>query len=166
MHTSAMTIQEKQMTIRIDIQRVAEQDDIPDNKLIRKWIRTVLQGQRTDAELTVRIVGSGEATRLNEQWRGKQGPTNVLSFSFEDDLGVAPDFLGDIVICAPVIHREASEQNKQLEAHWAHMIIHGTLHLLGYDHQKKAETRKMETLEINLLESLGYRNPYVINSTS
>ena len=165
MHTTGMTIQKKQMTIRVDIQRATGEEDIPDNRQIRKWVRKVLHGRRDDAELTIRIVGSGEAASLNSQWRGKKGPTNVLSFTFEDDQGHAPGLLGDIVICAPVIQKEAMEQNKPVEAHWAHMIIHGTLHLLGYDHREKAETRKMESLEIKLLDSLGYRNPYVMNET-
>lgn len=148
------------MTIKVDIQRIFKQDDIPENKLIRKWVKKTLPDSQADLELTIRIVDTGEATRLNERWRKKKGPTNVLSFPFDDDQNLVPGLLGDIVLCAPVIKNEATAQNKSVEAHWAHMIIHGILHLLGYDHQKTPDRKKMESMETRLLESLGYQNPY------
>jgi probable rRNA maturation factor len=103
-----------------------------------------------------------EGTQLNEQWRKSQGPTNVLSFSHEGEAEIAPDLLGDIVICAPVVAKEAKEQNKDIDAHWAHMVIHGVLHLNGFDHIKPEDADTMENLEIKILEELNYNNPYLI----
>ena len=112
------------------------------------------------AELTVRIVDEAEITALNRQYRGKDGPTNVLSFPYEEIPGIASDLLGDVVICAPVVASESVAQDKPLEAHWAHMVIHGVLHLLGYDHHKEGEASRMESTEAELLADLGYANPY------
>lgn len=108
----------------------------------------------------MRIVDEGEIAALNERWRSKRGATNVLSFPFDGDHSLAPGLLGDIVICAPVVRREAEEQHKSMEAHWAHMVVHGTLHLQGHDHINAEEAKEMETLEIRILQSLGYTNPY------
>jgi probable rRNA maturation factor len=148
------------MKIRIDIQRATDEADIPANRLFRKWAKKALTDYGEDAELTIRIVGEKESTELNRKWRKKKGPTNVLSFPCADDTGIAPGLLGDIIICAPVIRREALEQGKSPESHWAHMVIHGTLHLLGYDHIKPEDAGKMENLETRLIESLGYPDPY------
>ncbi len=148
------------MKIKVDIQHVTDALDIPENRQFRKWARTALSVHDKDAELTIRIVDEEEVTELNRKWRKAKGPTNVLSFPYEDNNRIADMLLGDIIICAPVIRREALEQKKSLESHWAHMVIHGTLHLLGYDHIKPEDAMKMESLEIRLLASLGYNNPY------
>lgn len=117
--------------------------------------------ETSDLELTIRIVDEVEAQQLNETWRQRTGPTNVLSFPYEcpeciENLGL----LGDIVICAPLVAREAAEQQKSGHAHWAHLVIHGTLHLLGYDHTDDSQAQAMENLEIRILHNLGYPNPY------
>jgi probable rRNA maturation factor len=108
----------------------------------------------------VRITDEAEIRELNATYRGKDYATNVLSFPFEAPPGVDIPLLGDIVVCAAVVAREAAEQEKPLQAHWAHMVIHGTLHLLGYDHIEEADAEEMEGLEIRLLADLGYANPY------
>lgn len=148
--------------IKINIQRIATSPGLPDNQHIRKWARAALSIEKNsgDRELTIRIVDETEGTQLNRQWRNGKGPTNVLSFPAGDIEKYSPGLLGDIVLCAPVIVREAHEQNKTPESHWAHMVIHGTLHLLDYDHLDAEEAEKMEALEIQLLESLGHKNPY------
>ena len=102
-----------------------------------------------------------EGTQLNRRWRKATGPTNVLSFPAEGVEDYAPGLLGDIVICAPVVNNEARQQNKAIDAHWAHMVIHGILHLSGYDHENPEDAEKMESFEITILESLGYKNPYI-----
>ena len=148
------------MNIEVAIQRVSNQHGIPTDQKIRKWVRAALADRLADAELTIRIVGEKEGAALNEKWRNKDGPTNVLSYPFTENKKLASGPLGDIVICALVIRREAKAQKKPLESHWAHIVIHGTLHLLGYDHIKTKAAAKMEKLEIKLLNSLGYANPY------
>jgi probable rRNA maturation factor len=120
-------------------------------------------GERACGELTVRVVGESEATRLNERYRHRQGATNVLAFQFADMLPatvVDPPPLGDLVICAPVLEREAADQGKPLDDHWAHIAIHGALHLLGYDHQTREDAEVMEAKEIELLQGLGIGDPY------
>jgi probable rRNA maturation factor len=146
--------------IDLDLQVATEAAGIPDEAAIRRWVETVLDGRREEAQLTVRITDEAEITELNRTYRGKDKPTNVLSFPFEAPPGVDMSLLGDIVICAQVVENEAQQQGKTLEAHWAHMVIHGTLHLLGYDHIEEAEAAEMEGLEIELLAGLGYANPY------
>jgi probable rRNA maturation factor len=123
---------------------------------LRTWAALVA-GDR-DAELGIRVVGSGESRALNQRWRGRAGATNVLSFPAAPAPGRRQ--LGDIVVCAPVVAREAREQGKALRAHWAHMIVHGTLHLLGFDHVRTADARRMERRERALLASLGIKDPY------
>jgi len=114
--------------------------------------------------MTLRIVDEPEITELNSTYRHKAMPTNVLSFPFEAPLGIPPEALepelGDVVICAPVVARESAAQHKTPDAHWAHMVVHGTLHLLGYDHMNDAEADAMETLETRILARLGYPDPY------
>ncbi|MDZ7804127.1 rRNA maturation RNase YbeY [Thiohalophilus sp.] len=147
------------MSIEVEVQRIAAAG--PNEADIQRWVSAALHAeQRDDAELTVRIVDEDESTELNEQYRHKSGPTNVLSFPFECPPEVELDLLGDLVICAPVVQREAREQGKQEMAHWAHMIVHGTLHLLGYDHLQQDEAEAMERREISIMEELGYTNPY------
>jgi probable rRNA maturation factor len=113
-----------------------------------------------DAELTVRLVDEAESQELNSRYRGKDAPTNVLSFPAELPPGTGIPLLGDIVICAPLVQIEAMAQNKPVRAHWAHLVIHGVLHLIGHDHQGEQEAEAMEALEVDLLFSLGYDNPY------
>ena len=147
------------MSIEVEVQRIAASG--PNEADIQRWVSAALQAEkRQDAELTVRIVDEAESAELNEQYRHKSGPTNVLSFPFECPPEVELDLLGDLVICAPVVQREAREQGKQEMAHWAHMVVHGTLHLLGYDHLQQDEAETMESREISIMEELGYTNPY------
>jgi probable rRNA maturation factor len=146
--------------IDLDLQIATETAALPGETQFRLWVETALQGRRDEAELTIRIVDDEEGAELNETYRGKPGPTNVLSFPFEAPPGVELPLLGDIVICAPKVAREAAEQGKPLEAHWAHLTLHGCLHLLGYDHIEQEEAEAMEALETELLAALGYANPY------
>lgn len=144
----------------IEVQYAIRADGLPAPDRVRHWIGRVLRDRQPGAELAVRVVDTAEMTSLNRQFRGKDGPTNVLSFPYEPMPGVETELLGDIVICAPVVSAEAVTQNKPLEAHWAHIVIHGVLHLLGYDHHGEAEARVMEAEEIRLLSSLGFPDPY------
>lgn len=146
--------------IELDLQIASEAANLPSEAQFRAWVERALAGRRDEAELTIRIVDDAESAELNETYRGKQGPTNVLSFPFEAPPGVELPLLGDIVICAPKVAREALEQGKPLEAHWAHLTLHGCLHLLGYDHIEPEEAEAMEALETELLAALGYPNPY------
>ena len=123
---------------------------------LRRWAR--LAGGKRRGELGIRIVGDRESRALNGRWRGRDKPTNVLSFPAAPDLRGRQ--LGDLVVCAPVVAREAREQGKPLAAHWAHMIVHGTLHLLGFDHARAADARRMEGRERALLARLGVPDPY------
>jgi probable rRNA maturation factor len=145
---------------RIDVQYAITADGIPAPDKMRHWVESALQDRRPAAELAVRIVDEAEITALNRQYRGKDGATNVLSFPYEDMPGMVTEQLGDIVICAPVVAAEAVAQGKTLEAHWAHIVIHGVLHLLGHDHHRDTEAREMEALEIRLLADLGFPDPY------
>lgn len=147
------------MSIHVAVQFATRKPSVPKAVHIRTWVSAAL-GDRATAQLTVRIVDEQEGRALNEQWRGKAYATNVLSFPCTGLEQVAPDLLGDIVICAPVVAREAEEQEKDMEAHWAHMVIHGTLHLLGHNHENRADARKMETLETSILHDFGYADPY------
>jgi len=153
------------MPIEVDVQYVSDLPDLPDQCQLKLWAENALKDLRENAELTIRIVDEDEGTQLNEQWRKSQGPTNVLSFSHEGEVEIAPDLLGDIVICAPVVAREAKEQNKDIDAHWAHMVIHGVLHLNGFDHINPEDADRMESLEIKILEELNYNNPYLITAS-
>lgn len=150
------------MTATVDVQRAI--DIGPADEQIARWVDGVLLAEHhADSELTVRIVDEQESAELNEQYRHKQGPTNVLSFPFECPPGVELNLLGDLVICAPVVQREAQQQQKEELAHWAHMVVHGTLHLLGYDHLQQDEAEAMENREIRIMEDLGYSDPYRLN---
>ena len=152
---------------RIDIQSVYKSASQPDRKQLKSWVDAALAetGQRYDC--VIRIVDEPESAELNRLYRHKSGPTNVLSFPFEMPEGIAPfeisntQLLGDLVICAPVVEKEALEQHKLLEHHWAHIVIHGILHLLGYDHIDEIEAEEMETIEIAILKKLHINNPYV-----
>ena len=149
------------MSIDIDVQYATDWPDVPDEKIIRQWVETALKDLDENAELTIRIVAEEEGTQLNEQWRKSKGPTNVLSFTHDGAKEIAPYLLGDVVICAPVVDREAIEQNKNSHAHWAHMVVHGVLHLIGFDHINPEDAERMESLEIKILEKLNVTNPYL-----
>jgi probable rRNA maturation factor len=153
----------------IDRQLVLDETQyvVPSEKDIQAWADAALtQLKRTDRDwqMTVRLVEAAEIRQLNQDYRHKNGATNVLSFPFDAPPGMpeglCEEMLGDLVICASVVQYEAKQQHKQLEAHWAHMIVHGTLHLLGYDHVIDAEAEIMESAEIAILQGLGYANPY------
>lgn len=133
---------------------------LPSKKTITLWVKAALAGRREEAQVTVRIVDEEEGSELNQRWRKRAGPTNVLSFPSTGLEQIAPALLGDIVICAPVVEREAQHQRKALRAHWAHMVIHGTLHLLGLDHIEEQQALIMEQLETEILGRLGYADPY------
>ena len=148
------------MNLQLDIQ-CESAEPVPDEDDIRRWIKAALQGQRDkDSEVSLRLVDIEEMTNLNRTWRGKAGPTNVLSFPSDLPAQLNLPLLGDIVICAPVVEREAQQQGKALDAHWAHMTVHGTLHLLGYDHIEEHEAETMEALETEILARLDYPCPY------
>ena len=132
----------------------------PTKATLLRWITEVLRRFRTCSEMTLRIVDLAESAHLNETWRQRRGPTNVLSFPAEGLAAVAPQLLGDIVICAPLVRQEAVAQCKLIEAHWAHLVVHGTLHLLGYDHLTASDARTMENLETRVLKILGFPDPY------
>lgn len=152
------------MDLHLDLQIALDTTglDLPNEAQIQAWVGSVLETRMPAAELTVRIVDEVEIEQLNQQYRHKQGPTNVLSFPFETDIPMDVPLLGDIVICAPVVAREAVEQHKDAMSHWAHMIIHGSLHLLGYDHHTDAEADAMEQQEIQVMQQLGFSNPYEV----
>jgi probable rRNA maturation factor len=154
-------------TATVEVQIASDIGDLPDEEQLRNWVTSALQAVDANAgkdfELSVRLVDEDEARELNGRYRNKDKATNVLSFPFEDFDGLPEDMvrpLGDIVVCAPVVAQEASQQKKALLDHWAHMVIHGTLHLLGYDHQNEAQSDTMETLEISILRGFGIENPY------
>jgi len=145
----------------LDLQVACDAPALPQTGHFLAWASAALAGQRETAELTLRIVDEGEGAELNQRYRGRPGPTNVLSFPFEPPPGLPPsDLLGDLVICAPVVAREAREQGKPEEAHWAHLVVHGTLHLLGYDHTTDPDGEEMEAMETVILAGLGFPSPY------
>ncbi len=149
------------MELSVDIQYATEdEDDLPSEHDLRSWACAALASRRGSAQLTIRITGREESRRLNETYRRKAGPTNVLSFSFEEPELLQPPLLGDVVICAPIVAAEAREQGKAPRAHWAHMVVHGVLHLLGYDHENEDDARRMEAEERKVLAGLGYGDPY------
>lgn len=149
------------MKLELDLQR-ASRARIPSATRFRRWVMAALRGRRARAEITIRVVTPAESRRLNARYRGKDKPTNVLSFACEAPSLLKLPALGDLVICAQVVKREARQQGKPVEAHWAHMTVHGVLHLLGYDHQRKNEARHMEALEKTILAGLGHPDPYEI----
>ena len=147
------------MEINLDIQR--EVNALPKDNDLLKWLKETLEfEQHGDTELTIRFVDEKESAGLNEQYRHKKGSTNILSFPFDAPVEVELDLLGDLIICADVVKKEAKEQKKEELAHWAHMVVHGTLHLLGYDHLTDEQASIMESKEIKILSQLGYSDPY------
>tara|TARA_R110002033_G_scaffold606_2_gene5585 strand:+ start:2123 stop:2581 length:459 start_codon:yes stop_codon:yes gene_type:complete len=148
------------MSIELDIQRASEAPEQPDDDSFLRWVGLAL-GAGTDRELTIRLVDEDEGRSLNHTYRGRDYATNVLSFPADLPPELDLPLLGDLVVCAPVVAREATEQGKPLNAHWAHMVIHGCLHLLGYDHIDDTEADEMETLERELLAQLSIADPYL-----
>lgn len=148
--------------MELDLQVAVDDGNHPTENAFQRWVEAALEGAGREeaSELTIRIVGLEEITALNRDYRHKDKPTNVLSFPFEAPPGIELPLLGDIVICADVVRDEALEQGKREEAHWAHMTVHGVLHLLGYDHIDEAEAEAMEGLETDILTGLGYTPPY------
>ena len=151
------------MTITVDIQRTITDETVPLDSDFQLWAEHALSKYNKPFELTIRIVSREESQSLNHQYRDKDRPTNVLSFPFDVPDGIELDLIGDLVICADVVAKEALEQKKLDRDHWAHMVIHGCLHLLGFDHISEDEAQEMEGLEIEILDSLGIQNPYIEN---
>jgi probable rRNA maturation factor len=151
------------VSVRIDVQVAGARSGLPGVAKLRHWARTALAGRRAAAELSIRIVDAAESQALNRRFRGKDQPTNVLAFPAELPPELELPLLGDVVICREVVAAEAAAQGKAEEAHWAHMVIHGTLHLLGFDHQEPAEAAAMEAVETELLAELGWPDPYQEN---
>ncbi len=148
----------------IDLQIASEHTRCPSVSQLKLWVESSLQemDEKEDQELTIRIVDEQESQSLNKQYRGKDKPTNILSFPFESPAQIELNLLGDLVICAPIVSREAKEQEKSEISHWVHMVVHGTLHLQGFDHIEDDEAEAMEALEIKILNTLGFQNPYLI----
>ena len=146
------------MTLEVLLRYRTRRPWAPAPATLRGWAR-LAAGGRT-GQLGIRVVGNAESRALNLQYRGKRAPTNVLSFPMPAGSGQSHRIIGDIVVCAPLVAREAREQGKALRAHWAHMVIHGTLHLLGFDHQRATDARRMEGRERKLLARLGFSDPY------
>ncbi|MCK9005258.1 Endoribonuclease YbeY [Haemophilus influenzae] len=149
-------------SVLVDLQIVTENiEGLPTEEQIVQWATGAVQPEGNEVEMTVRIVDEAESHELNLTYRGKDRPTNVLSFPFECPDEVELPLLGDLVICRQVVEREAAEQEKPLMAHWAHMVVHGSLHLLGYDHIEDDEAEEMESLETQIMQGLGFDDPYL-----
>jgi len=145
----------------VDIQNVCDAQKLPSTKLFQQWVDAALTiVTEQEFELTIRLVNITESQQLNKQYRQKDKPTNVLSFPFEVPEGIELNLLGDLVICAQVVEEEAKAQKKELFDHWTHMVIHGCLHLLGYDHINDTDANEMEALEVEILAKLEIANPY------
>ncbi|MCO6411538.1 MAG: rRNA maturation RNase YbeY [Thiogranum sp.] len=147
-------------TLDLEVQYALDGSGAPSQQDLRRWTLAALQPLRQPVELVIRIVDETESRELNSRYRGIDRPTNVLSFPFEAPPAVASSHLGDLVICAPVVNREALEQHKPEQHHWAHMVVHGILHLRGYDHQSDEDASEMEALEKCVLQQLGVPAPY------
>lgn len=148
------------MKYLVDVQRECQSENLPSDAQFLLWVTTALKGRKDRGEICIRLVDADESQALNSEYRAKDYATNVLSFPFEAPPGIPMDLLGDLAICAEVVKREAAEQGKPLMDHWAHMVIHGTLHLIGFDHINEPDAVEMETLETELLASLNIADPY------
>jgi len=150
--------------IIVDLQLACDDNaKVPSVNDFQYWVEAALSPYQKPFELTVRLVNRAESQQLNHQYRGKDKATNVLSFPFEVPDGIELDLLGDLVICADVVEQEALEQHKSTTAHWAHMVVHGCLHLLGFDHIDDDEAEEMEALETKIITGLGFTAPYESN---
>ena len=149
------------MTLAVEVQIAAADASLPSQRQLSDWALAAWQEEGVrDAEVVVRVTDEAESRRLNHEFRGRDNATNVLSFPFDPVPEIDLNHVGDLVICAPVVAREAVEQGKQADAHWAHMVVHGMLHLQGYDHETDEQAAEMETLETQVLTGLGYPAPY------
>ena len=149
------------MTLSSHVQQCSECRQVPASEHVSLWADAAFSAvSDKDTAVTIRIVDQAEGAELNHKYRHGEGATNVLSFAYEGGPFEAPDLLGDIVICAPIVQREALQQDKTLDAHWAHMVVHGILHLCGYDHIDENDARAMEQLETEILCQLGFPEPY------
>lgn len=153
-------VRSREAAVDVSLSLGVPADGLPDEASFRAWVAAAVGRQRRAAEVSLRIVDAAEAQAINRQYRHRDYATNVLSFPADlpPDLGIP--LIGDLVLCAPVIAAEAKAQGKPLFEHWAHLTVHGTLHLLGHDHETPAEARDMEALEIQVLESIGIQDPY------
>jgi probable rRNA maturation factor len=147
------------MAIIVDLQNESGFAAAPGELDFERWVTAALQDSYADLEQTICIVDETQSRELNLRFRDKDSPTNVLAFPAESDL-LEYDCLGDLVICGPLVDVEAQQQHKPVDAHWAHLVVHGMLHLQGYDHQTDEQATDMEALEIEILDTLGYTNPY------
>jgi probable rRNA maturation factor len=150
------------MSIILDLQLASTAANLPTEAQIQQWLNAAVSPFQAEAEVTVRIVDEAESQQLNFDYREKDKPTNVLSFPFQCPPGIELPLLGDLVICAGVVAQEALDQNKSLDAHWAHMVVHGSLHLLGFDHINDDDASEMEAEEVQILAELGFADPYFI----
>ena len=152
------------MNLALDMENASSSLKVPDEQSIHQWVCAALAeintGGKDDIELSVRVVDEAESAELNQRYRHKQGATNVLSFPADLPDSLQLPLLGDLVICAPIVEREAHQQEKSLDAHWAHMLIHGSLHLMGYDHIDDRDAEEMEQLETKIITSLNFPPPY------
>ncbi|WP_456380090.1 rRNA maturation RNase YbeY [Thiolapillus sp.] len=148
------------MSPGLEIQVASREKNLPSEENLQKWAEVALGQEAVAAEVVIRIVDEEESRQLNDKYRGRDKPTNVLSFPFEAPPGIPMNHIGDLVVCAPVVSAEARTQGKPLQHHWAHMIVHGILHLRGYDHTTEEDAGHMESLERKLLQSMGIPDPY------
>ncbi len=148
------------MNVTVDLQAAFE-GELPKLQQFEQWAQAALTEVSEACELSIRLVDTEESAELNSSYRDKVGPTNVLSFPFDSPIPMEPRLLGDLIICVPVVEKEATEQQKNIHDHWAHLVVHGCLHLLGYDHIEDDEAEKMEALEVSILKSLNIANPYI-----
>jgi|TARA_B100000929_G_scaffold142724_1_gene112878 probable rRNA maturation factor len=149
--------------VNVQVQLAVQDSAVPETPTIVSWVNTTLLATPHHlTEITVRVISKGEMLNLNSRFRGQKAPTNVLSFPSEETPNIETGISGDIAVCAAVVRSEAVEQNKTLDAHWAHMMIHAVLHLCGYDHINDVEAAIMEALEVQVLDKLGFGDPYNI----
>ncbi|MDA9908933.1 rRNA maturation RNase YbeY [Gammaproteobacteria bacterium] len=156
------------MNVTIELMNASSDSSLPALKDFQRWTDTTMgalskfndQTLPDSTELSIRVIDEDESADLNANYRQKQGATNILSFPYSGIQGTDINLLGDLAICAPLVRKEAAEQDKTLDAHWAHLIVHGVLHLNGFDHEEDTAAKEMETLETTILKTLGYKNPY------
>jgi probable rRNA maturation factor len=149
------------MKVNVDVENVSSYEDIPDQTCFHQWVSASLSNYKNSAEVAIRIINEDESAKLNYQFRKKNYATNILSFPADLPKSLNLSLLGDLAVCVQVVIREAIEQNKEINAHWAHIIVHGSLHLIGYDHEDDLAAKNMEALEIKILGDLNFPSPYI-----